>query len=86
LTSASHWQIRQQVSTAPSTGSEHFRRPWWYDQIEYDVESALAPTWDEIGRLGAIALIRTFLNYFLQRDMAELEEREVESESAGEIR
>ena len=50
------------------------------------IESALAPTWDEIGRLGAIALIRTFLNYFLERDMAELEEREAKSESAGDIR
>jgi uncharacterized membrane protein len=48
------------------------------------IESALAPTWDEIGRLGAIAVIRTFLNYFLERDMAELEKREAESESESE--
>ena len=40
------------------------------------IESAMAPTWDEIGRLGAIALIRTFLNFFLERDLAELEQRE----------
>jgi uncharacterized membrane protein len=46
------------------------------------IESAIAPTWDEIGRLGAIAVIRTFLNYFLERDMAELEQREAESEGA----
>ena len=50
------------------------------------IGSALAPTWDEIGRLGAIALIRTFLNYFLERDMTELEDREAKSESAGDIR
>ena len=36
------------------------------------VRSAIAPTWDEIGRLAAIALIRTFLNYFLERDVAEV--------------
>lgn len=35
------------------------------------VRTAIAPTWDDIGRLGAIALIRTALNYFLERDMEE---------------
>jgi uncharacterized membrane protein len=49
------------------------------------IESTLAPTWDEIGRLGAIAVIRTFLNYFLERDLKELEDREMES-SREEIR
>jgi uncharacterized membrane protein len=28
------------------------------------VRSAITPTWQEIGQLGAIALIRTFLNFF----------------------
>jgi uncharacterized membrane protein len=35
------------------------------------VRTAIAPSWDDIGRLGAIALIRTALNYFLERDMEE---------------
>ena len=35
------------------------------------VRSAIAPTWDDIGQLAAIAAIRTFLNYFLERDLAE---------------
>ena len=35
------------------------------------VHSAIAPTWNEIGQLGAIAVIRTFLTYFLDRDIAE---------------
>src|SRR6185437_6139241 len=30
------------------------------------VATASAPTWDDIGRLAAIAVIRTFLNYFLE--------------------
>jgi uncharacterized membrane protein len=46
------------------------------------IESAIAPTWDEIGRLGAIAVIRTFLNFFLERDLAEIEHRESASRSA----
>ena len=39
------------------------------------IETAFAPSWDEIGRLAAIAVIRTFLNYFLDRDMANEERR-----------
>ena len=35
------------------------------------VRTAIAPTWDDIGMLAAIAVIRTFLNYFLERDMKE---------------
>jgi uncharacterized membrane protein len=33
------------------------------------VRTAISPTWAEIGQLGAIAVIRTFLNYFLERDL-----------------
>lgn len=33
------------------------------------VRTAISPSWNEIGQLGAIALIRTFLNYFLERDV-----------------
>jgi uncharacterized membrane protein len=33
------------------------------------VHSVIAPTWMEIGELGAIAVIRTFLNYFLEKDL-----------------
>jgi len=38
------------------------------------IESAGAPTWNDIGRLAAIAFIRTFLNYFLEHDVAETRE------------
>jgi uncharacterized membrane protein len=31
--------------------------------------TAIAPTWDDIGQLAAIAAIRTVLNYFLERDV-----------------
>jgi uncharacterized membrane protein len=33
------------------------------------VRSAVAPTWQSIGKLAAIAAIRTFLNYFLEKDV-----------------
>lgn len=41
-------------------------------QLSADVLStAIAPSWDQIGKLGAIAVIRTALNYFLRREMRE---------------
>lgn len=33
------------------------------------VRSTIAPDWNEIGQLAAIAVIRTFLNFFLERDL-----------------
>lgn len=38
------------------------------------IESSITPSWEAIAKLGAIAVIRTFLNYFLGRDMAEMRE------------
>jgi uncharacterized membrane protein len=37
------------------------------------IVSARAPSWDDIGRLAAIAFIRTFLNFFIERDIRETE-------------
>jgi uncharacterized membrane protein len=39
------------------------------------VSTTVAPDWNEIGRLASIAVIRTFLSYFLERDLAEVRER-----------
>ena len=36
------------------------------------VRSVISPSWNDIGQLAAIATIRTFLNYFLERDLAEV--------------
>ena len=33
------------------------------------VRTAVAPNWNDIGQLAAIAVIRTFLNFFLERDL-----------------
>jgi uncharacterized membrane protein len=39
-------------------------------QLGADIaETTVTPTWDELGRLAAIALIRTLLTYFLDRDL-----------------
>ncbi len=48
-------------------------------QLAADILStAIAPTWDQIGKLAAIAVIRTALNWFLTKEM-EAETREVQS-------
>jgi uncharacterized membrane protein len=44
------------------------------------VRSAISPTWKLIGELAAIAVIRTFLNYFLEKDVERLGEPESVSE------
>ncbi len=40
------------------------------------IETSVTTDWMAIARVGAIAVIRTFLNYFLEKDLAELRERE----------
>ena len=41
-------------------------------QLGADILStAIAPSWEQIGKLGAIAVIRTALDYFLSREMRE---------------
>lgn len=44
------------------------------------IETSIAPTWDDVGRLAVIAIIRTLLNYFLEKDIGEMRERERKSE------
>ena len=39
------------------------------------IGSVISPTWLDIGELGAIAVIRTFLNYFLEKDLEGAESR-----------
>lgn len=38
------------------------------------VETSATPTWEDIGRIAAIAAVRTFLNFFLERDQREMRE------------
>lgn len=46
-------------------------------QLSADIiESSIYTSWDAIGQLAAIAVIRTFLNYFLERDIADVRERQ----------
>ena len=46
------------------------------------IATAVSPSWEEIWNLAAISVIRTFVNYFLERDMAALEQREAAATAA----
>jgi uncharacterized membrane protein len=39
------------------------------------IASVISPTWQDIGQLGAVAVIRTFLNYFLEKDVEGVDRR-----------
>jgi uncharacterized membrane protein len=74
-----------------SSQSGHQRRDIWLRyarwlvagltfQLAADIiETSITTSWDAVGRLAAIAVIRTFLNYFLERDLTELRERQDEA-------
>ncbi|MGK6316470.1 DUF1622 domain-containing protein [Neorhizobium sp. DT-125] len=42
------------------------------------IETSITTDWEAVGRIAAIAVIRTFLNYFLDRDLSEIRERQKE--------
>ena len=47
------------------------------------LESSIKTDWEGIARLAAIAAIRTFLNYFLERDILEFSKLEAKHETAS---
>ena len=70
-----------------SSGSGHEKRDVWLRygrwlvvgltfQLAADIiETSITTSWEAVGRIAAIAVIRTFLNFFLERDLAEVRER-----------
>ena len=53
-------------------------------QLAADIaETSITEDWTSIGRIAATAAIRTFLNYFLERDLAEARALQRENESSG---
>ena len=73
-----------------SPSDSHARRAAWLNysrwlvaaltfQLAADIiESSITTSWNTVGRLAAVAVIRSFLNYFLERDMNELREAQRE--------
>ena len=77
--------------------SNHEKREIWLDyarwlivgltfQLAADIiETSISTSWEAIGRLGAIAVIRTFLEFFLGRDVTEWRERQHERRGSGGV-
>ncbi len=47
---------------------------WLLLALEFELaadvlQTAISPTWDDVGKLAAIAAIRTVLNFFLEKDI-----------------
>ncbi|HEX2842877.1 DUF1622 domain-containing protein [Hyphomicrobium sp.] len=40
------------------------------------IETSITTDWESVARVGAIAVIRTFLNYFLERDLEDVRRRQ----------
>jgi len=75
--------LRSFFLTKPKTGiRKHIWQRfgvWLLLGLEFELAADVArtvitPTWTEIGQLGAIAVIRTFLNYFLETDLEKYDE------------
>ena len=49
------------------------------------IRTAIVPTWQQIGQLAAIAFIRTFLNYFLEKDIEKYESPALSEEKEPEF-
>jgi uncharacterized membrane protein len=70
---------RKEMQTTKEEIRLHLGR-WLALAIEFELaadilRTAMTPTWNEIGQLAAIIVIRTVLNYFLQRDIDKAEQR-----------
>ena len=55
---------------------------WLALAIEFELaadilRTAMTPTWNEIGQLAAIIVIRTALNFFLQKEIDKAEQRRI---------
>jgi uncharacterized membrane protein len=46
------------------------------------IRTAISPSWTDLGQLAAIAVIRTFLNYFLEKDQERYEPNDSAIKSA----
>ena len=67
-------------STTHGVRKEIWRRfgTWLLLGLEFElaadiISSVVSPSWRDIGELAAIAVIRTFLNYFLEHDLEKAE-------------
>jgi uncharacterized membrane protein len=76
-------EIRQAYQGARLKLSRHLALALEFQLAADLLGTTVAPSWDQLGRLGTIAAIRTFLNYFLAREIDEEEKAEQEVKEAA---
>ncbi len=77
---------------APDSARENVRlrlARWLAVALEFELaadilRTAIAPSWDEIGKLAAIATLRTLLNYFLEREIEQNASRQRQAQQHAE--
>jgi uncharacterized membrane protein len=47
--------------------------------------TAVAPSWDDIGKLAAIAILRTALNYFLEKELKHMNAMDVSQQHQSHV-
>lgn len=85
------WTTRAPGAVSSSDEKEQVRLRlgrWLAVALEFELaadilRTGIAPTWNEIGQLAAIAVLRTGLNYFLQREIDATAVRERGRGAAG---
>ena len=76
-----HGQPRRVRTVVVSAQHDPDARP---ERLRSDiVETVISPEWMDVAMLGAIAVIRTFLNYFLERDVEKTRAEQRGSAEAG---
>jgi uncharacterized membrane protein len=48
--------------------------------------TAVAPSWDDIGKLAAIAVLRTALNYFLEKELKHTKQEKLKIDEHQQLR
>ena len=93
---ATFWAIVGMVRLLVGRPTAHEKREVWLTyarwlivgltfQLAADIiETSITTDWEAIARVAAIAVIRTFLNYFLEKDFREVREEVPQKRKTGE--
>ncbi len=71
-----HWRRTASFLSIRLTFSRYLSLALEFQLASDILSTSVAPTWNEIGKLGATAVIRTALNYFLSREIDEFQEKQ----------
>ena len=82
------WIIRPALPDSAKEGVRLRLARWLAVALEFALaadilRTAIAPSWEDIGKLAAIAALRTLLNYFLQREIETAARHDAGAAEAG---